>query len=377
MSKIGILTFHKVPNFGASLQAFALKKFLGDYCGDGSVVEIIDYECVGNDSSFSADKFLSAASTSRNIVRRFCKRILMQNIVMPDYKEKCRRFTEFSNRYFQIRKYGPGECVNYDYVFLGSDQIWNPNITNGFQNAYFGQDPQIVGKYTASYAASCGDINGLTDADRQELYERVSKIDHVGVREISLYDNLAQHGIENNFTMDPTFLLDKSEYEDTFHLTKEPGEPTLLIYELQPDTGLDALAKNIAEKRRLKIQKICGYVDFKHIHNKKEITYHDGPIDFLKKAYGAEYIITNSFHGIAFSIIFKKNFSAVLPAQRRSRIVDLLGELHLKDRIYDSPHAATGDIDYSEVNVYLSRLIAQSREYISRVFEGETNHGKI
>lgn len=357
--KIGILTFHNVPNYGAALQAFALKTYLSEL---GNTVGIIDYQCPGNSDEFKPDNRRKSRKQSKNALKGVIKSALYSMFADKDYTLKYDRFCDFFNKHYFSVKYTDDIYNSFDAVFCGSDQIWNPSITNGFKLPYFGGKRD--GKTLAvSYAASCGDINELSDDLKADFFSYVRKLDFVGVREQGLYDVLLAQGIDCNCTVDPTFLLSQSDYIKKLNLKRTDSSKYLLQYSLQKNSALDEMAERAAEEKGLKVVNICGYIPYEP---KGKRLFDVGPVEFLQYLYNAEYVVTDSFHGVALSINFQKDFNACMPKLRKGRISDLLEALSLNDRIYSEQNGlVTDSINYADVNKRLEKAVSSSKLFIS------------
>ncbi len=364
--KIGILTFHNVPNYGAALQAFALKTYLTKM---GNTVSVIDFQCPGNDSAFLPENSKKSFVASTNPIKRILKEVIYSVNIKKDYAVKWAKFENFAKKHFNI---SPDDINDFDVIFCGSDQIWNPGITNGFKSKYF-CSCDMGNAVSASYAASCGDIAEFSDEQFSEFLALIKNMDFVGVREKSLCDTLKENGIEALCTVDPTFLLSSEDYIKQLNLTKMQKPKYLLQYALQNTKELDEAAAEIAKQKGLEVIKICGYVPFK---SKGKGVFNAGPQEFLQYLYNAEYIVTNSFHGVALSLIFEKDFTSSLPKSRKGRITDLLGSLSLENRILkDRNNIMTDKIDYDIVGNKLSDMISCSTDYIEKVLRNV--NGKI
>jgi len=354
--KIGIVTFHNVPNYGAVLQAFALRKTIKDITGEQ--VQIIHHQSPGNDDSFLVENFGKRYAKSNSKLKSILKSLVYHILIKPDYSKKSKKFVDFRNNYLELDK---SCCIaDFDIVVCGSDQIWNPGITQGLDKEYFGFGATSAKKI--SYAASCGDVSTVKECE-DEFLSLVSNMGSVGVREKSLSDFLIAHGINARQTVDPTFLLDKNDYVDAFNL-KPPvdSQPYLLVYALQYDKALYSLARQIANKKGLRIKYVCGFVKGSPLMKGK---FDCGPIDFLNLLYGADHILTNSFHGMAFSIIFRKAFNVVLPNSRKSRVIDFLESIGLSSRIVNQGKTDDfEDVDYQQIESALNMKIKCSKEFL-------------
>ncbi|MEQ2783892.1 polysaccharide pyruvyl transferase family protein [Blautia hansenii] len=367
MKKIGILTFHKVPNYGASLQAFSLMNYIQKICSDDKQVVLLDYSCHGNSNEFEPNNRFNILSRNSNRIIKVIKRGLYEIKFGKSYRKKYKAFKEFSDKHLNIDDISDENSNVYECIFLGSDQIWNPKITNGYQKAYFGNDRNIDSLFAASYAASCGDIDELTIDEKKDLLKLIQNVRYVGVREKSFYDWLKKSGVSCTHTIDPSFLLESDDYNKLLNITITNEEQYVLEYALQNDKELDLLAKKIAKDKGIKVKKICGYMDFKA--KKGKGIFDAGVIEFLSLLANSQYVVTNSFHGVAFSLIYKKNFYVILPVNRRSRILDLLEGLGIQDRLKYSNSDQM--MDYKKIEPKLQDMIDESKNYICNILGAE------
>lgn len=363
MKKIGILTFHNVPNYGACLQAFALKKYLNRFTSEN--VSVLDFRCKGNSQEYSPENYIKKLCYSKNIIKSMLKKVLFSLFAKKQYCEKYKKFEAFKKTQLTIAPY-TNVYEEYDYIFCGSDQIWNDDITGGFQLPYFGADkPENSRTKVCSYAASCGDIAEFSQEKKEELFSLIKNLNKISVREKNLNYALNENNIFSVNALDPTFLLSAEEYTEHFQVEEQTETGYVLEYALRPSTVLDSLAKKVAEKKGLKIKKICGYCSLK---NEAGI-FNAGPDDFVSLVANSDYIVTNSFHGTAFSLIFRKDFNVVLPPTRKGRVSDLLDLLNLHNRICtDCDSAVVSEILYNEVEPSLNAEIEKSKQFINDIF---------
>ena len=368
MKKACIFTFHNVPNYGAVLQAYALSHYIEkklDYH-----VDIMDFQCKGNGAEFEPNQFIKTASKSRKKTTALYKRLMLSLHFQKDYKRKYLKFQDFKKNNLSETSYDRDRDYVYDVVILGSDQIWNPDITGGFQDEFFGQSNQVKGMVKVAYAASCGDVSAFTEEQMDELVERVSKLNYVGIREKSLSEFLFEKNVKNFCTLDPTFLLSSNEYNTLIQRRSQKKNPYILVYELQKDEELEKFAFKMAKEKNIRVRILVGYISYtrKRIFEIRDA----GPVDFLSLVKDAVYILTNSFHGTAFSLIYKKDFNVVLPKTRTSRVVDLLNEVGLASRIVGK---GKGDlncehIDYSNIENNIKKLETSSKRFLQEALGG-------
>lgn len=299
---VGILTFHDAHNYGAVLQAFALKKYIQKL---GYEVKIINYH-----HENIPDGFPREANEKRwEKFNKFIKKLI-------DNEEKV------------YTKEDDLEKLDIDFWICGSDQIWNTDITRGFNRGFF-LDFETDGK-KISYAVSMG-IPELPKEYEEKFKRSLERIDEISVREESL-KQYAEKFVDKKIerTLDPTLLLDEKDYYDLI-LDNKYGE-YILIYALGPDDRLTKIANKVASKKGVKIIELN---DRRKENYFCEQISEAGPEEFLTLIKNANAIITNSFHGTIFSIIFKKEFYTITRLNRNSRMENILKIVDMQDRLID------------------------------------------
>ena len=207
---------------------------------------------------------------------------------------------------------------------LKNNQIWNTEITKGFNRGFF-LDFNTKGK-KISYAVSMG-INEISE--EEEFKKSLNGLHEISVREQSLKEYAEKFtGKKITRVLDPTLLLEENDY-DKFILDNDYGE-YVLIYALGPDERLTKIATKIAKEKNVKIIEL----------NDKKIENHfceqvsdAGPDEFLTLIKNAKAVVTNSFHGTIFSIIFKKEFYTITRLNRNSRMRNILKIVDMEDRL--------------------------------------------
>ena len=301
MKKIATLTFCNSINYGALLQAYALREYLVS-CGFDC--EIINY--INPKMKYSRVSFLRKIGS-----------IIWKNLLAPFFDSKIRkkRNAEFRSGYMKIgKKYVNIEELKslntiYDAFIVGSDQVWNPFINRG-DSAFFLSFVNDE-KKRISYAASFGG-NKIAKSYLENNSGYLKKFDAISVRENESAELLkTETGIVAETVVDPVFLLTKNDWINKLKLEGEaaakekyvfcyvmPGNPDLVekIYRV---------AESIAGKEHLKIITV-GKKSYAKPTGTEILDRDAGPIEFVQHILNAEYIVTNSFHGTALSIILRK-----------------------------------------------------------------------
>ena len=363
--KIKTITCHDVYNSGASLQAYALMKYLQN---NGHEVEIIDYK----PDYLSNHYKLSAVSNPKYEKKLILKYIylalkLPQRILALRMKKK---YDEFKHKYLNITqiRYSSNEELKSnppeaDVYICGSDQVWNSKFKNGKDPAFY-LDFVPKGKVRAAYAASFATEN--IDNDLKEITkERIEKIDFIGVREISALNILEYLGVDKGIqVMDPVFLLSKEEWINmTYEIEKK--EKYIFVYDFDGNELIKEIALKMAKEKNVKVYTVfkCDYSD--------KVIEKMGPIDFISYIKSAEFVISNSFHGTAFSIIFEKQFIVINRSESiNTRMRDLLKVLNINERLIDENYNFSlidKKINYNEVNKHRELNVENSKEYLKSI----------
>lgn len=185
--------------------------------------------------------------------------------------------------------------TKYDYVIVGSDQVWNSEITKNEANVYFLENINVK---KLSYAASTGD-DKINDINR--IIKNHSDFEAISVREESTYKKLLSKSIEAELNIDPTLLLGTKYWNAKTTVATIKNENCLLLYILGKNDKIAQLSDFIRKEK--KIKKIYTFSKQKFgIEGIKSIAT-SGPLEFLNYFKSSKYILTNSFHGTVFSII--------------------------------------------------------------------------
>lgn len=358
--KIGILTYHRSQNFGALLQAMALRKVM---IGMGHNVYFIDY---WPDYHRNLYKLIDW-----NLLRHPCglESIYLFVRSLGLYRPRKRRhdvFESFISRYIEPYALRYTADETYDAIVYGSDQIWRKQEGLGreFNPVYFGEN-NLSTKCSISYAASMGIIHS-EDKDKSFIKDRLSTFSKVMVREDSLRDLLQDCDIDSSVVLDPTLLLQAADWMKMFDLKPHGKSDYLLFYDLQSNCIDYSVIKEYASKKGLSIKVIEGEP---HHNKEKGVEYiqNADPEMFLNLFYNAKVVVTSSYHGLVFSLIFNKDFFTVF-TKNQDRAGSLLTRLSLKDRIIPPRTLHIPDllpIDYERVNRVLQEERAASLNCLS------------
>lgn len=317
--KIGILTFHCAHNYGAVLQCYALQEFLK---GIGNNVCVVNYRPrYLKENIFSWYKWFSLSPV------KMIKKITWQKKTFKYQWKKEKAFNYFVKKYLNVENIDLASPKNDIECFVfGSDQIWRKS-RNLFDPIYFGSFKGSNGKKLVSYAASMG-VTSLSEEDGCKVANWLTHFDKISVRETSLRDILLQITPEDiKVVVDPTFLLDVNTWE---RIAKAPKicNQYLLIYQVIFNPATYTVANTIAKDLGLEIVEISSDFTLKKANHC--IVYDASPQDFLGWILNADFVVTTSFHGTAFSLIYNRPFVSIkqnLPSDVRiESILSLCGQ---------------------------------------------------
>lgn len=308
--KIGILTFHNAHNYGAVMQAYALRTILRRM---GHEAWIINYRNQTIENNYL--KKLRVSRTKCSVKRpksflKYWKEWRECRYKQSDWGLQCDKFNDFINSVLlegnekRIYEHDLTE-MPIDGFICGSDQIWNASLTGGLDKIYFLDFREDI--FKISYGASRYYVK-LDDFEKEYFREKLQAFDAVSVREEQLAIELSKAAdLDIKTVLDPSLLLDEADYILLEKPVKEKSK-FVLAYYLCEDEMLDECARKVAEILALPLIEIHFY----RLKDKKRYQIADcGPEEFLTYFHTAEYILTNSFHGVAFSVIFNRPFYAV------------------------------------------------------------------
>lgn len=346
--RVGILTFQFAINYGAMLQAYALKRYLGQHEVDAELVP------------YYPEKFRIQYSTSPIAGGLTIKKRIKNLCFYPYRTKQIHKFYSFKGQYLY------GDNVNespnfaslakrYDCMFFGSDQIWNTGISYD-DPAYFGAGTSVS---KIAYAASFG-TSSLNDSQRQFVKKYLPDFSSVSVRESNSKLLLHENGIESEVVCDPVFLLSAQEWRGMEEPVRKIHKKYVLLYMLSNDDKLLAEAKEYAQAHSCDIYAIHPTLELKQ--SGVEMLTDVGPKEFLWLIDHAECVATNSFHAVSFGVIFKRHLLHIPSKKSPGRTVSLLNSLNApcdSKQIYD--------VDIAKLNFSaFSSLVDRSKKYIEK-----------
>lgn len=365
MKKIGLVTYYKSYNYGVWLQAFSTLRFLKNR---GYDAELIAYSNPYEDSKLK----YAYKEGGRNCgyITSFLKSILFGKVryYKKGFKRNMHKYYSITDREFSYVE--EMQELKYDVLAVGSDQVWNPEITNGLEKAFlleFGKADKRI-----SIASSLGS-KPLAIEDKKRLAQVLNGFDAVSVRE-----NFAKECLqpvcrkEIKVLADPTFLLSREEWIDS--IAKESKyynteEKYILTYFVSKDKSTEKcinLVRGYGKGMGLPVWAVQFSSYFSEAVERKILGASIG--DFIALIMNAQVVITDSFHGAALSINMKQNFVACVNSENPVRTENLLSQVDLLNRI-NMEYTSYEEIDYSEKYSKVEALRNDSQEWIVRELE--------
>lgn len=365
MRKCGLITFHNSHNYGSVLQTYAMVKTLKLF---ELHVDVINYRSPYTTAAFETHLWSPYKTLKLNV-----EDFILQYILGFGRKRE-KAFNHFIQNNFPLTQAYTSEKEIppiYDILICGSDQIWNPVASGKAAPVYFlafGRDDCI----RFSYAASSGSTK-FAEGRLEELLSYLSKFKCIGVRETFMQDYIG-HTFKMNSCVnpDPTILLPKEEWEKIESSIHGLPENYLLVYSLAKIDEVLDFAKQIASQLKLPLVHInpdrrLGYLKHKYVdYNLNEVA----PEQFLWLFHHASFIVTNTFHGNMFSVIYRKDFINYTPNKQDTRILTLHNQIGLNNSRLLSDisqfHKNMVSISYTSIEERIQAYRNSGLEYIKQ-----------
>lgn len=359
------ITCHNAYNYGAVLQTYALYTYLTELGYKGKVI------------NYKNKNFYKAKTN--NII----KKVIRPFVRMPDFVKGNKVFGKFLKDYIVLTDKMSNEKelkekLPKSRVYItGSDQVWNcspgevGNDDNYFLSFVDGNNAKKI-----SYAASIA-MESLNEQQEKRMKKLLSDFSEISVREQTAVNILNKMGYSNvNQVIDPVYLLSidlwKKLLKKSTLIEKLKEEKYILVYGFLRQKNVYDYAKRLAKNKHCKIYNVNTLIEDFTLNTDKYF-WNVSPEDFLALIYYAEDIVTNSFHGVSFSIIFNKNFHLFgKKGNSSSRMFDLVKMLGLEKRIVSEKEGLLlTETDYNEAKQKLVIKINESKEYLKNIFQKE------
>lgn len=376
--RIGILTLPPHDNYGGILQAYALQ----------TVLEHMGHDVVVFNKPIKKKKLLFPMSILHYIVRFIKKYVFRKPNVYVFVEKKIYKYQKVNTLYTNafVKKYLHNVYIDsledvkneYDAIIVGSDQVWRNLYFNVSWETTNSEDAYLAftkgwNIWRIAYAASFGvDYLELDDTDILKCKDAIQKFKAVSVREKTGVDICKKHfNVDAKWVADPTLLLDANDY---LTLAKDSNSlftgKYILKYALDEAEEIYCLAHKLEEQKGIPMKELKTH-EKDSLSDIKNCTRR--PVEEWLYAFAhADYILTDSFHGTVFSILFHKQFTVIANKERGiTRFTSLLSMFGLEDRLIFSPneYKQLPDIDYDKVDIRLEQRRSEALDFISKALK--------
>ncbi len=359
--RIGILTFHTAHNYGAVLQCYALQEYLRS-CGHE--VEVIDYRLsvIQRDYRvFYWKRFISVRPLW------MLKKIGRECRLMSARRQRYHAFEAFIQGRLRLTPLSSIMDRPFDRIVIGSDQVWNTSLTNGFSAYYWGAFPHPSVTGIVSYAASMQDS---WPAEQDETISRLlQNFTAISVREQTLVPRLSvlASGRTVVAVADPTLLLSREQW-DSIAVRPPIDAPYLLLYQVETHPNSLSIAKSVASDLGLKL--VCLSVRLENENSRETLS--TSPELFVGLFKYASFVVCSSFHGTVFSLIYNVPFYTIrMNKGKDNRVRSLLDQLGLQERfISNYVSGMVHELKTSQaISLHETPLLRTSFDYLSSVLK--------
>ncbi len=355
-ASIGLVTIHHANSYGGVLQAYATKEVLSRY---GNAV-VIDYKSRHIANTLKLVRYDDGPRSLLRAAKDLAR--------LAPRKRLIAKFNEFCRTYLDVGSEEAKEQVSrgLDIAVSGSDQIWNPTVTAGLDSTYF--LAKVRAKRKISFSSSMGSYR-YTSKEAEQVREFLSDFDSLAVREGDAAEYLSGLlGRDVYQTDDPTLLLRRDAWEKAASPPDLRRGSYILVYSLKESPLLVKAVQAASDHLKLPViainqNPVAGYPCDVHIKDA-------GPGDYLRLFLDASFVVTNSFHGTAFSCNFSKPFLTVKPEHSENRVLGLLQRLGLRERMATNPDGIpdilAAPIFWHHVSARLGEMGKCSLDYLER-----------
>lgn len=361
MKKIGIITMHRVQNYGSALQAYALQAYISKL---GYDAELIDYI------------YPNATHKKHIPLKKRIRHLLFKLAFCLPLSRKAKRFARFYSTYYKCsdRQFAtPDSLMAYDYPYdalvTGSDQVWNP--LHVLSDTVFFLPFARPHTPTIAYAPSFS-VASIAEQYTEAIRPHLERYDHLSVRERSGQSIVrALIHRDADIVCDPTLLLTKEEWGALAAQSDYAIDgPYILVYILNyaynPYPEINAIIAEVQQRLRLPLILLDAPVLDMKFDNARFVK-DAGPLEFLRLIQHASFVITTSFHGTAFALNFGVPFYSVIRDRSGfdTRMVDLIDTVGA-DRaiVYDQPIDRPLAMDYTTTANAVDALRHHSQEFL-------------
>lgn len=361
--KIGIMTFPNMTSYGCTLQMYALYRAVEQA---GAEAEIINYR----NEYMKARRHTSAGhsgSSAKAAMRVAAKKLLHLRQIMA-FRRFERQLSQYPAEVTAEKSALREVAERCDGVICGSDQVWNPLITDtdlSFFLDFCGPDTKRI-----AYAPSFG-ISEFSDEFAEKIRPELEKFRHLSVREdvgVRYVENLVNRKVE--MVLDPTFLIPQKDWIALEKVHPLAKGKYIFCFPVRKSAALIRFGRELAEKRNATLIVVEGnlFTQLRNKDNRIQYALDLSPEEWLYLMHHADCVVTNSFHGAAFSIHYRKDFYLECSsAKANSRLEQLAALCGLEDRVIrEGYNGADAPIDYETVEARIAPARQASLDYLKQ-----------
>lgn len=371
---IGIINLQQTQNYGAVIAAAVLENVVQNIVGNDFVVKTINYK--PKHDFGSTLKQLKDNAKDMGGYKLYFKSYLPDKFAIPEnyIKNRVSNFNIFRDTFVNsTEEINDANTINDLYNFsafiVGSDIVWAPKRIDNFRaDGYclkFANDSQRK----ISYAPSLDSSVNKELIKLQDFYkDGLKHFDRISVREksnLEFVQNLTDKKVYE--CCDPAFLVSASCYDEMIDIANvnDDGQKYIYVYILEINQEIVDYANKLAKEKGLKV---CYYSKYHNDYvENSENCISDGPAEFLYRLKNAEYVLTNSFHCVVFSLLFKKNFLSFARSKISIKSSDLLEKFNLIERLItkDNKIDIDKEINFENVNAIIEQMRTDSMKYLT------------
>ena len=374
--KVLIITVQKAPNFGASLQAYALWKYISELGHDCKILDLLRPYHKGyiptkgfepfcrHERSWWLNFRIDYVRPLKAKIRTLFKSNNQEHPVDKKLRFSKKLFEDFDNQIAYTKTYKSikdlyNDPPQADLYITGSDQLWNPTQPYPLEPFFL----TFVRKGARiSYATSVG-VSNVSKYTKKKFSEWLKDYDAISVREpeaVSLLQPLVSQSVAQ--CCDPTFLLPKIQWTN-FAAKRQIGGKYIFLFVVGDGSQACSYAENLHKKLNLPVitnTEFAGY-DFTIVNN-------IGPLEWLALIRDAEMMVTTSFHGCVFGLIMQTPFRVCISSNRGSRILNLLKQTKNEFLLLSESNYTIEipTIDFEESGKCIERLGEDGRNWLNQ-----------
>ena len=360
--KISVITLHRVTNFGSLLQTYATQKALEKL---GHTAEIVDF--VPEGLTFYRSVWPKGHSTVKRLIK-FLPLLFCNTIQFSMSNRFLKKYINLTDKRFGCYEKLAAGVPEADVYLSGSDQVWNTQNSNppadlgAYYLAFAGEKKRVA------YAGSFGK-DDFSPEETVMVTSWLKQYSAISVREDTAVDTLHRFGLDGVHVVDPTLLLTPEDYKKL--CTKKAPKPGyVFIYNLNRNKVLEQAAVAIAKKKGLRVINFADTFEF--VKGAKNLFGND-PLDFLNYLSNADYVVTDSFHGTAFSLNFSKQVLSIPAPKYNCRLESILRLTGCENRMFTTVEEALEKIetpiDYTAAQEKLQAARERSLQYLKEALE--------